>query len=173
MGAIINNDMAPDFNDPLGLLLACHQRMLGFCNLLQKVKVHLRKIGLDNDAKQSIKKIHHYFSTAARYHHDDEEQDLFPILVSQSLKIAAIIDDLKQDHAELDKAWVRLEPLLAHPDKIEEQAEFDQWVDQLCSAYRQHLAKEEEYFFPVAQQLLNTEQLKQLGSSMKKRRQGD
>jgi len=170
MNSIPGQDLAPDFNDPLGLLLACHQRMLGFCELLQKVKQHLHLQGLDNEAQQSIRKIHHYFSTAARFHHDDEEQDLFPLLVSQSLKIATIVHELKQDHININQAWDRLGPVLEKPAAIEETPEFDQWVDEFCNAYQQHISKEEQNFFPIAGHLLSTEQLKLLATKMKKRR---
>ena len=173
IGSILNNDAAPDFNDPLGLLLACHQRILGFCDLLQRVSQHIKEHGVDNDARQSIKKIHHYFSTAGRFHHEDEEQDLFPLLISQSTEIATIVGELKQDHDRLDQAWAKLEPLLTHPETIAKTAEFDQWANEFCLVHRQHVSREEKDFFPVATNVLNAAQLQQLGCNMKKRRQAD
>ena len=165
------NKPAPDFSDPLGLLKACHQRISGFCDLLQKVVTHLEKHGLDNDAKQAIRKIHHYFSTAGKLHHQDEEQDLFPILTGQSLKMAEIINHLKQDHQQLDKAWEQLEPLLSKPASIESTPDFAAKVNSLCEAYREHIKKEEDDLLSIALQILDSGQLKQLGKQMKKRRE--
>ena len=41
---------APDFNDPLGLLAACHQRILGFCDLLERLGPWIDANGLDKEA---------------------------------------------------------------------------------------------------------------------------
>ncbi len=162
---------APDFNDPLGLLQACHQRMLGFCDLLEKIIAHIKEHGVDDEAKQSIKKVHRYFSSAARLHHMDEEQDLFPLLIGSSLKMATIIHSLKQDHKGIDAHWEKLAPLLARPASIEETPEFEQRVSTFCTSYRQHIKTEEEAFLPIAQHMLSTEQLQRIGKSMRERRE--
>jgi len=162
--------MAPDFNDPLGLLKACHQRILGFCELLVKIVGHIAASGVDDDVKKAANKVHYYFSTAAILHHQDEELDLFPILVGESLKIATIIHELKQDHVNLDKTWKQLEPLLAKPDSIKNTDDFNQHVEKFCSTYREHIQKEEDNFLSMAQHMLSTEQLQQLGNRMKDRR---
>ncbi|NOY66532.1 MAG: hemerythrin domain-containing protein [Gammaproteobacteria bacterium] len=171
MNDLLNNEAAPDFNDPLGLLKACHQRILGFCDLLEKTVSHIQAKGLDDDAKQAIKKIHYYFSTAAILHHLDEEQDLFPLVIGESLKIATIIHDLKQDHVKLNNAWDDIEPLLAKPASIEGTNNFNDLVDLFCTAYREHVAKENEGFLSMVQHILSTEQLQTLGKKMQERRQ--
>jgi len=165
------NKPAPDFSDPLGLLKACHQRISGFCDLLQKVVTHLEEHGLDDDARQAIRKIHHYFSTAGKLHHQDEEQDLFPMLTEQSVKVAEIIRHLKQDHQQLDKAWDQLEPLLSKPASIENKPDFTTKVNSLCEAYREHIKKEEDNLLSIAGHILTSEQLRELGRQMKKRRE--
>ncbi len=170
MTGLQTNVEAPDFSDPLGLLKACHQRILGFCNLLEKMVVHNNKNGIDSEFKQAAQKIHRYFTTAGILHHMDEEQDLFPLLVGQSLKIAAIINDLKQDHIAMNAAWEKLEPVLAHPAIIEDASEFEQWVNEFCHLYRKHIKTEEEDFLSIAQHMLSSEQLVHLGESMKERR---
>ena len=88
---LLSQEQAPDFSDPLGLLKACHQRMLGFCDLLEKIIEHIKEHGVDADVNQSAQKVHRYFSSAAMFHHMDEEQDLFPLLIGSSLKLATII----------------------------------------------------------------------------------
>jgi hemerythrin-like domain-containing protein len=171
MNSLLSDDPVPDFDDPLGLLKACHQRILGFCNLLEKMAAHIDQQGIDADVKQSAQKIHRYFSTAAVLHHQDEEQDLFPLLIGTSLKMATIIHDLKQDHSKIDSHWQKLSAVLARPASIEEAPEFKLWVSEFCGAYRQHIKKEEEDFLSMAQHLLSSEQLQQLGRKMKERRE--
>jgi len=171
MSSLLSQDTAPDFTDPLGLLKACHQRILGFCDLLEKMTAHIDQQGIDADVKQSAQKIHRYFSTAAVLHHQDEEQDLFPLLIGTSLKMATIIHGLKRDHVALDSHWQKLSSVLAHPASIEETPDFKQWTNEFCGAYRQHIKVEEEDFLSMAQHLLSREQLQQLGKNMQERRE--
>lgn len=171
MNNLLRNDPAPDFDDPLGLLKACHQRILGFCELLEKVLVHIKEHGIDSEVKQSTQKIHRYFSSAGILHHMDEEQDLFPLLIGSSLKIATIIHDLKQDHIKINESWGKLSPVLARPATIEETPEFNQWVAGFCQAYRTHIKTEEDDLLSMAQHMLSTEQLQHLGKHIKERRE--
>ena len=162
---------APDFNDPLGLIKACHQRMLGFCDLLEKLVVHRMENGIDPEFKQAAQKVHRYFSTAGVLHHMDEEQDLFPLLIGQSLKMATIIHELKQDHVAMNKAWEDLSTALARPASLEEMPDFEQRVYEFNNLYRKHIKAEEENFLSIAQHMLSQAQLDKLGKSMKDRRQ--
>jgi len=168
---LTNQELAPDFNDPLGLLKACHLRMLGFCNLLEKMQKHIRVNGIDTDVKQSAQKIHRYFSTAGAFHHKDEEQDLFPLLIGSSPALTTIIHSLEQDHNKLDEHWEKLSPLLATPSSIEKDETFNQYITDFCEAYRTHIDTEEKNLLPMAQHVLNKEQLHQLGKNMKERRE--
>ncbi len=77
----------PDFNDPLGILKACHQRMLMYCGILDKLIPHIADKGVDAEARSAIGKVKTYFSTSAVHHHQDEEEDLFSILARQSFYI--------------------------------------------------------------------------------------
>lgn len=170
INSLLAQDSAPDFNDPLGLLKACHQRILGFCDLLEKMVTHFEQHGVDDDIKQSAQKVYRYFSTAAILHHQDEEQDLFPLLVGTSTKMATIIHGLEQDHSKLDEHWKKLAPVLAKPASIADTPDFKTWVDGFCAANRQHIKTEEEDLLSVAEHLLSHVQLENLGSKMKDRR---
>lgn len=161
---------APDFTDPLGLLLACHGRMLGFCDTLDKLPAHLTAQGCDDDAKQAMKRIHHYFSTAGKLHHEDEEKDVFPRLVRTSLKIAEAIHHLRQDHTHMESAWSALEPLLARPGRIEDIDGFATLCQRFSTLYRAHIVVENAFFNDKAQHLLSSDMLKQIGRTMAERR---
>jgi len=48
---------APGFDDPLGLLRACHERILGHCDTLERLESHLRQHGADQDAQEARQSI--------------------------------------------------------------------------------------------------------------------
>lgn len=162
---------APDFSDPLGLVLACHQRMLGHCELLERLVEHMKHSGADEDARQAAHKVHRYFSTAARHHHDDEEQDIFPRAAQVSEELAVLVQRLQRDHGKIDAAWNDLGPMLADPRNIGDVERFAGLVGEFCALYREHIRREEEQFFGPARELLDRDALLAIGRAMQQRRQ--
>lgn len=161
---------APDFSDPLGLLRACHQRIAQHCDTLLRLADHLQAQGVDADARKAAGQVYRYFSTAARHHHQDEEQDLFPLLARQSLKLADRVHRLHRDHERMDGLWQALAPQLEKLGSIEDFAAFKAEVEAFGTAYRDHIAFEEEDVLDVAQHILSSDQLKKIGRSMAERR---
>lgn len=167
-------DPAPDFSDPIGLLKACHQRILRYCELLENL-VNLIKQGSPTettnkeiiDAANQIKR---YFKTAGVMHHQDEEQDFFPLLIRSSMKMADLINSLKQEHKKGDECWEKLEPLLSSPAKAENTEPLERLSNEFCLLQRSHIAKEEEGFLSLAQHILSKDQLRNIGYSMEERR---
>jgi hemerythrin-like domain-containing protein len=165
------NEPAPDFNDPLGLLMACHQRMLAHCDTLGRIGERLASSGVDEDVRDAARQVHRYFATAAKLHHQDEEQDFFPMLVRTSLKIAETIHDLKQDHRRMEALWQQLDPLLTGIDKLESPAQFTTTATEFAQLYRSHIEQENEFILSTARHLLSAQQLSKLGRAMADRRQ--
>ena len=163
-------EAAPDFSDPLGLLRACHERILQHCATLARLVEHLRAHGVDAEARTAAGKIHHYFSTAGQHHHQDEEQDLFPRLARQSLKLADRIHRLRQDHARMDALWQQLGPLLAAPARIDDLDAFATLVANFAALYRSHIAHENEDLLEMARHILSSDEVKKLGKQMAERR---
>jgi len=126
-------ESAPDFDDPLGLLRACHGRILHNCKLLERLPAHLQAHGADAELRQATGKIHRYFSVAVPLHHQDEELDLFPQLARQSLKLAERVHRLRQEHVRLDGLWQSLAPLLAKPDDISDGSAFAALADEFTA----------------------------------------
>lgn len=162
---------APDFNDPIGLVLACHQRMLGHCELLQRLAEHLILSGADEDAMDAARKVHRYFSTAARHHHDDEEQDIFPRAARASEAMAQVVERLRQDHEAIDRAWQDIGPMLVDPRHIGDTEMFQGLAERFCALYREHIAREETEFFSQVSNLLSADDLQQIAAAMQQRRQ--
>ena len=160
----------PDFDDPLGVLRACHERMLAHCDILQRLVPHIKENGVDDEARSAIGKVMHYFTTSAVHHHADEEQDLFPLLTHQSLKLAEIIHRLKQEHGELVRLWEQLQQDMRKAPALAENTDFPSHVDQFCNTYRAHIDYENSELLNMAQHILSQRQLEDLGHSMARRR---
>ncbi|MFV2005598.1 MAG: hemerythrin domain-containing protein, partial [Gammaproteobacteria bacterium] len=114
------------------------------CELLQRCAQHLSDSGLDDDSTKAAAQVHRYFSTAALFHHHDEEDDLFPLLIRSSMKMADTINQLKQQHAEIQTLWQELAPLLARPASIDNPTAFMALSDKYANMYQKHLAYEEQ-----------------------------
>lgn len=169
-----NNELfppaAPDFSDPLGLLRACHERVLKHCDILDNLAVHIANQGIDQEAKEAAAQVHRYFSTAAKHHHEDEEQELFPRLARQSLKLADLVHQLKKEHEALDALWHELSPLLARPAAINDIATFQSLAEQMADGYRRHVRRENSELLDIAQHIFGADELKKIGQKMAERR---
>lgn len=164
---------APDFSDPLGMLAACHGRMLGFCDLLDRLPAWIGEHGIDEEVHTGCQRVIRYFSTAARLHHQDEEDDLFPLLVGNA-DMVELITRLRAEHQTLESAWQALERQL---DGVLEARHDPQalatTIGQFCTAYRAHIDIENRHLLPKARTLLGTDRLTRLGESMAARRRTD
>lgn len=166
-------DIAPDFSNPLGLLLACHDKIRKYCQLLVDLCTYLESHAPDEDAIASCKNIYRYFSVSLVHHHQDEEQGLFPLLLSSpdlTREITQLISKLKLDHFNMDKHWLRFEPVLKDNDLVTLAIMTNQ-AKVLQAGYEQHIELENRQLLPTAEKLLDRIQLQMLGQQMKTRRQ--
>jgi hemerythrin-like domain-containing protein len=162
---------APDFDDPLGLLRACHGRIAGHCDLLLRLIPHLATRGADGEAHEAMARVQRYFSTAAQHHHEDEERDLFPLLRGRDATLDRLMDELKKEHEELAGRWTALQPLLAAPERAADSANgFAAVVERFVAGYQAHAGKENDHLLPRAAGLLGPDELQRLGAAMAARR---
>lgn len=161
---------APDFSDPLGLLRACHLRVIAHCDTLERLAAHLTEQGCDEEVCQAAARVQRYFSSAGQHHHEDEEQDLFPALARLSPQLADRIHHLHAEHTELDTLWEVLEPQLMEPAAIEDASAFAALAVRYAETQREHVRQEDEGLLKEARELFNAEQLRTLGQSMAARR---
>ena len=166
----LTDEQTPDFTQPLALLRACHERMLGQCQTLEKLVAYLRENGVDKDASGTAEGVCRYFMKAAPLHHQDEELDLFPLLQRQSLKLAELVYSLKQEHPQIDDAWRRLEPDLRRLKQMEDLDAFADKVADFCSRCRAHVKRENNELLTLAQHILSSKQQKAMGEAMAERR---
>ena len=163
---------AADFDHPLEMLAACHDRIEERCELLHRLCRHIREAGVDSQARQAAENVMRYFDTAGDNHHVDEEHDLFPVLIEADREACeGLVARLLRDHGQMREAWaglrVRLSRIAAgEPLATLEPAE----VDRFTTLYRAHIDLEERELLPAAQRLLDAPALAAAGEAMAKRR---
>ena len=89
-------------------------------------------------------------------HHPKEDEYLFAPLLQRSDRAETLIAGLERDHAESDRA---LEGLRKSYARLEAAGDaglpaFAREVEAFARAYYEHMRKEEEQLFPLAEQLL-------------------
>ena len=165
---------APDFSDPIGLLKACHQRILRYCelleNMLELVNQDHPTEAINKEILDAANQIRRYFSSAGVIHHQDEEKDFFPLLIRSSMKIADIIYKLEQEHKLIDELWKQLDPLLSEPTSRENLQQLEHASKQFCELQRKHIEREESELLSMAQHILSSDHLRNIGYSMEERR---
>ena len=157
----------PGFDDPIGLLRACHEKMLAHCELLTAIA---GKDTLDAAARETVRNINRYFSQSAPLHHRDEEEDLFPRINRQSLKIAELIHTLKKEHETLDALWNNIAPELKQPPDNGFSNTFKQAATEFSTLCTQHIERENRELLPLASNSLSRQTLLEIGEKMAARR---
>ena len=162
---------APGFDDPLGMLSACHGRIERQLATLDRLQRHLPEHGCDTDARAAARGILKYFDTAAPNHHADEEASVFPRLgATLPGRADALLADLERDHRTLAANWRHLRPLLASIAAGARANLSAKQVADVRAAYTAHIAKEESDLIPLAAQTLGSAALADIGREMAARR---
>jgi hemerythrin-like domain-containing protein len=161
---------APSFDDPLGMLLACHGRMRRQLGTLSRLSRHLSQHGIDADARNAAMAVVRYFDRAAPDHHADEDLSLMPRVVTRAPEMASLASSLRSTHERLDLRWRKVRPLLSSIAVGRRQALPLRLVDELCRDYESHLAQEEAQVLPRARDLLDAAVLDEIGREFAARR---
>ena len=161
------------FDDPLALLSACHRRVAGFCDTLERLVAHLEIAGPDDEARHAAERIVSYFEQAAPHHHADEEIDLLPLLKlrAETGDVSTIgnwVKRISTEHRAQDAVWAVLRDELqqlidGNGTSLSAAAEF-------IDMERNHYQFEDREVFPLAGKLLQAEDLETLGRAMARRR---
>lgn len=160
------------FDDPFGMLEACHGRVQRMLGLLDKLRAHLLKKGCDDDARQAARDVMRYFDVAGPAHHADEEKHVFTVLLAAG-RLVAEVQRLQRDHVEFEAAWARVRPALARVAdgswtgySMHEEAA----LSSFASIYERHLPLEEDVVFPAAREWMDAARLDIMGREMAGRR---
>jgi len=120
--------------------------------LVREIRANRKKID-----PQVFHAMFYYLDTfAGRVHHPREDQYLFAILRERNDEAKALIARLEEDHAGGEEALRRLAQSL---NRYEEGGEkefpaFERQVANFVDGYRNHMRKEEDELFPLAERIL-------------------
>lgn len=166
---------APGFETPLEMLSECHRRAEERCATMRHLVPHLSAHGVDAAAREAAESIVRYFDIAAPKHHADEEEDLFPALIesmagSDALCLREIVAALEAEHRLLDRQWSVLRGELSRIIDGESTGLDQRIVEAFARDYAAHIAREERELLPMAERLLSSETIAQIGRAMRRRR---
>ncbi|TDP83704.1 hemerythrin HHE cation binding domain-containing protein [Aquabacterium commune] len=150
--------VSPRIDDPIALLRACHEKVVRFTQLAQRLQAHVAEHGADAQAREAATAVLRYFTLAAPLHHADEDENLFVALRALGhADVNARIDALQQEHDTLGALWLPVRAWLAHiaegqtPPHGSPDGSPD--VDGFATRYRAHVAQEEASVYPHAAEL--------------------
>lgn len=168
---------AVGFEEPFGMLGACHERVLRSLALLRRLVDHLESSGLDDAARSAAHDVWRYFEVAAPAHHADEELHVLPRLRdSGSPWLADVARRIEADHAELHAVWRQLGPLLLRvhrgpaPLPPPELDALRQQAAAFVAIHDRHVPMEDEVAFPAVRRRMDTAALQAMGQEMAARR---
>lgn len=178
MASIDFRTPAAGFDQPLELWLACHDRVRRMCTLLQRLLEHVRKSGVDEQAKVTAVSIRRYFDEAAPRHHEDEEVDLFPRLLqrlegrtdSEATGVRNAVALLQTDHRDIGRLWAVLRDALNAIETGDRGALDEAVVALFVSRYRSHCEVEDTVIAPALRRALSEQELEVVGRAMAQRR---
>jgi len=173
-----HTETAPDFDDPLGLLRACHGRVTHFAELALRLADHPSDSAATEAVQQAAGKVLRYFDQAAPLHHADEEEDLLPRLRQRlddgqaSGKLAGLLAGLADEHGELHSRWQALRPFLVELQQGRPVAAdaFREAAEAFHAAEMDHVNRENTHLLPAAEAHLTAADREALGRAMAHRR---
>jgi hemerythrin-like domain-containing protein len=169
-----NHRSSPSFDQPLEILVACHQRIEEKLCDLERLGERLAASGCDSSVRSAAQDVLRYFDTAGSLHHKDEDEDLFPLLRVLAARrgrpvIAAAIDELEREHATMESQWKRLREHLSAIAAGEGRLDAGE-VTRFAWLYRRHMNSESAAVLPFAREALDEAQRAALGERMAARR---
>jgi hemerythrin-like domain-containing protein len=163
--------VSPRIDDPMALLRACHEKVVRFTTLAQRLQAHVRQQGVDEQAREAAQAVLRYFTLAAPLHHADEDDDLFVALRALGhLTLTARIDALQAEHDTLGQQWAEVRPWLEAIAAGQLPSAPEPDVDGFATRYRDHAHAEESDVYPHAAEL-SPAALQALADAMVARRQ--
>jgi hypothetical protein len=166
---------AADTPEPIAGFSRCHEGILQHLDALAGLPALLVAATRARDIAAGTLR---FFRDVVLEHHQEEERELFPAVLASAApgterdQVRAIIEQLTQEHREVEAAFVALEPDLKHIAKGHDTAlaasEFDAQVRLLITRYQGHASFEETDFLPMSERILgrNSNHMAALGLSL-------
>lgn len=165
------------FDDPLGMLAACHRRIERALEMIAAIAEREREGPLNESAQTALNQVLHYFQVGVPRHAQDEDRSLFPRLEPcltdaerQTVeRIAREHAALEQLHGELDALGRELLAALRF-DTDAQRCRFGELIRTLQAIYTEHIRLEDEELFPAAASRLDAGTVAEVGDEMARRR---
>ena len=171
----------PDFTDPLGLLVHCHERIEAQLSTLERAAEVLCAGDTRSlpEAFAAVDMACAHFANPGVKHTEDEDVSLFPRLRERG---GTAGEDALAAMAQLESQHRAAEQLHAEFDKLvgsiprdgsadgKELDRFNELVSELTTLYRPHILLENHLVFPVAARILPASEIQALGEEMRERR---
>jgi hemerythrin-like domain-containing protein len=170
VSSLLPNSPAPTFDDPFGMLIACHARMRRQLGTLARLQRHLPEHGADADARAAATAIIKYFDHAGPNHHADEDESVLPRVLERAPQLAGVIAGIGADHRTLEQHWRKLRPLLSGIAAGRNEGLPPALVRTVCEGYLAHLDREESRLFPAARAALDDAAIADIGREFAARR---
>jgi hemerythrin-like domain-containing protein len=163
------------FSGPVQLWLACHQRLVGVCTLLQQLTEHLSEFGNDDASRLSAAGIRRYFNGAAARHQADEDIDLFPCLIDglrgrRKAVARSLVERLGDEHNAAKRLWQGLDGQFDAVQRGDKERPDAAAVRAFVATNLSHREAEETSLLDLLNAALPVPQLARLGESMAARR---
>lgn len=164
------------FEQPIDLLLSCHEKIIHFSSALVKIVIAVQKEGWNEQYTNSVDQVRHYFNVASPAHHLDEEMHLFPAIIAldpelkkaHSIDMLTMINAMIKEHVESDALWATLDKMLA--ERSDDFSTLKNLSRQFKSDMHEHAKIENEQIFPYAKAHISEADLKKIGLAIARRR---
>ncbi|GMW01641.1 MAG: hypothetical protein AMXMBFR84_27780 [Candidatus Hydrogenedentota bacterium] len=168
-----------DFSEPIEMMKDCHRRIEHFLEVLREAERRFGNSELEEEGRHALEASLNYFANFAPRHTADEEQSLFPRMRysgdPDAREVTADLERLENDHRGCEalhslvdrvvRSWLetgRLDD--AQRERLRPA------LDELEEIYAAHIQLEEGKVFAIAVRILKSEEIREIGEEMRKRR---
>jgi hemerythrin-like domain-containing protein len=143
----------------LNIILDEHRSIAAVLHGMQHLVRQIRDRKAKVDSRVFRAMLYYLDTFSERMHHPKEDQFLFEALRRREAGADALIAELEGEHASGAQSLRRVEQCLIRYEEggDKEFTEFAQEVDRFALGYWDHMRKEEEQVFPLAEKLLTSE----------------
>jgi hemerythrin-like domain-containing protein len=183
MNANASGDIGPDNRaqtdpataEPIAGFSRCHEGILQHLESLSHLPGLLAPAARARDVAEGTVR---FFRAAVYEHHQEEERELFPAVLASATRgpehdqVQAIVNQLTQEHREVESAFEAIEPELKKVAKGHEPtlsaSELAAQINRLVARYQDHARYEETDFLPLSERILgrNSNHMAALGLSL-------
>ena len=148
----------------LDLIRGEHRSIAAILHGMQYLMAKTRSRGTRIDPAVFRAMLYYLDTYSDRMHHPKEDRYLFAAMRSRSREAGAIVEELEREHAGGAAALRDLEQALIRYEEggSKEFPAFARAVEAFTSGYWDHMQKEEEKAFPLAEKVLSAEDWKEI-----------